>query len=64
MTDAGFFKVILSNNNKIRNKTFLFELKGTSADQDSRFSDKNKKLMKSMKFADNIDKKVRNFILK
>jgi serine/arginine repetitive matrix protein 1 len=32
--------------------------KGTSADQDSRFSDKNKKLMKTMKFADNIDKKV------
>jgi serine/arginine repetitive matrix protein 1 len=32
--------------------------KGTSADQDSRFSDKNKKLMKSMKFADNIDRKV------
>lgn len=32
--------------------------KGTSADQDSRFSDKNKKLMKTMKFADNIDKKI------
>lgn len=33
--------------------------KGTSADQDSRFSDKNKKLMKTLKFADNLDKKVR-----
>lgn len=32
--------------------------KGTSADQDSRFSDKNKKLMKTMKFAENIDKKI------
>lgn len=32
--------------------------KGTSADQDSRFSDKNKKLMKSMKFADNLEKKI------
>lgn len=32
--------------------------KGTSADQDSRFSDKNKKIMKSMKFADNIDRKI------
>jgi len=35
----------------------LFQ-KGTSADQDSRFSDKNKKLMKTMKFADNLDQKV------
>jgi hypothetical protein len=33
--------------------------KGTSADQDSRFSDKNKKLMKTMKFADNLEKKVK-----
>lgn len=32
--------------------------KGTSADQDSRFSDKNKKLMKTMKFADNLEKKI------
>jgi len=32
--------------------------KGTSADQDCRFSDKNKKLMKTMKFADNLDKKI------
>jgi len=32
--------------------------KGTSADQDSRFSDKNKKLMKTMKFADNIERKI------
>ena len=32
--------------------------KGTSADQDSRFSDKNKKLMKTLQFADNLDKKV------
>ena len=33
--------------------------KGTSADQDSRFSDKNKKLMKTMKFAENLEKKVK-----
>ncbi|ESN95180.1 hypothetical protein HELRODRAFT_87156 [Helobdella robusta] len=32
--------------------------KGTSTDQDTRFADKKKKLMKTMKFADNLDKKV------
>merc|ERR1712071_415546 len=32
--------------------------KGTSADQDNRFADKKKKLLKSMKFADGLDKKV------
>ncbi|CAD5125116.1 DgyrCDS13359 [Dimorphilus gyrociliatus] len=32
--------------------------KGTSADQDNRFSDKKKKLMKQMKFAANLEKKV------
>lgn len=33
--------------------------KGTSADQDRRFSDKELKLLKSMKFPQNFDKKVR-----
>jgi serine/arginine repetitive matrix protein 1 len=33
-------------------------LQGTSADQDNRFADKHKKLMKTMKFSENIDKKV------
>uniref|UniRef100_A0A8W8JKZ5 PWI domain-containing protein n=1 Tax=Magallana gigas TaxID=29159 RepID=A0A8W8JKZ5_MAGGI len=32
--------------------------KGTTADQDNRFSDKKKKLMKSMKFNDGLEKKV------
>ncbi|VDD81508.1 unnamed protein product [Mesocestoides corti] len=32
--------------------------KGTSTDQDSRFADKKKKLMKSMKFGDNLNQKV------
>ena len=36
----------------------MFFLKGTTAEQDNRFADKKKKLMKSMKFADNLDKKV------
>jgi len=33
-------------------------VQGTSSDQDNRFSDKNKRLMKTMKFADAIAKKV------
>lgn len=32
--------------------------KGTSAEQDSRFANKQKKLLKQMKFPDNIDIKV------
>lgn len=32
---------------------------GTTAEQDNRFADKKKKLMKSMKFAEGIDRKVR-----
>merc|ERR1712178_106045 len=32
--------------------------KGTNADQDSRFANKNKKLMKTMKFAPGVEKKV------
>jgi serine/arginine repetitive matrix protein 1 len=31
---------------------------GTSAEQDSRFANKQKKLLKQMKFPDNIDVKV------
>lgn len=32
--------------------------RGTSTEQDSRFSDKNKKLMKTMNFAESVDKKI------
>jgi len=32
--------------------------RGTSTEQDNRFSDKEKKLLKSIKFADNVTKKV------
>lgn len=35
-----------------------FTLQGTSLSQDTRFSDKEKKLMKQMKFADILSKKV------
>jgi hypothetical protein len=37
--------------------------KGTSAEQDSRFANKQKKLLKQMKFPDNIDVKVKDLIL-
>jgi hypothetical protein len=36
--------------------------KGTSAEQDSRFANKQKKLLKQMKFPDNIDVKVKEKI--
>lgn len=32
--------------------------KGTTTEQDSRFADKRKKLMKTMKFPSNLDQKV------
>ncbi len=58
MADAGFFKVSLKNN-YIRNKIFVYYIfQGTSAEQDSRFANKQKKLLKQMKFPDNIDIKV------
>jgi serine/arginine repetitive matrix protein 1 len=37
--------------------------KGTSAEQDSRFANKQKKLLKQMKFPDNIDVKVNEKII-
>lgn len=35
-----------------------FLIQGTSADQDNRFTDKKKKLMKQMRFAESIESKV------
>lgn len=35
---------------------------GTSAEQDSRFANKQKKLLKQMKFPENIDVKVENLV--
>lgn len=44
----------------ILNKVLVyFGLQGTSAEQDNRFSNKDKKLMKEMKFAESLAKKVR-----
>ena len=57
MADAGFFRVRDGN----RNQQSRFDIslsQGTSSDQDNRFSDKEKKLLKTMKFEDNLVKKV------
>ena len=64
MADAGFFRV--SNNIESMNslKVKMFEnqsmmiFQGTTTDQDNRFSDKEKKLLKTMKFEDILTKKV------
>ena len=37
---------------------FISISQGTTAQQDTRFSDKKKKLMKTMKFAEGLDQKV------
>lgn len=36
----------------------LLKFQGTSADQDTRFSDKEKKLLKQMKFSESLNAKV------
>lgn len=38
--------------------SWLCIIQGTSSDQDNRFTDKNKRLMRTMRFADAIAKKV------
>ncbi len=39
------------------------DFQGTNADQDNRFSDKEKKLLKQMKFEEILSKKVKKLIL-
>ena len=56
MADAGFFKVSAFER---ENDEVLNVFQGTSAEQDSRFANKQKKLLKQMKFPDNIDVKVK-----
>ena len=41
----------------------LQRFQGTNADQDNRFSDKEKKLLKQMKFEDILSKKVRKLLI-
>ena len=57
MADAGFFRVRCRDCNQEYWSDSL-HLQGTSSDQDNRFSDKEKKLLKTMKFEDNLVKKV------
>ncbi len=59
MADAGFFKVSFRKRERKEDEA-LNEFQGTSAEQDSRFANKQKKLLKQMKFPDNIDVKVKN----
>ena len=57
MADAGYFRVI-SHLHQTRVNKLTHSLQGTSADQDNRFSDKEKKLMNSMRFEESLAKKV------
>ena len=57
MTDAGFFRV--SNSYFVLNFEIYFVIfQGTSAEQDNRFSDKQKKLLKQLKFNEILTQKV------
>ena len=56
MTDAGFFRVSCREKSALQLMRIL--LQGTNSEQDSRFFNKTKKLMKSMKFPPNINTKV------
>ena len=58
MADAGKHKAVLIRYRYITQRTGFF--KGTSADQDRRFSDKELKLLKTMKFPPEFEKKVRS----
>jgi hypothetical protein len=58
MADAGFY--ILLDCCYAHTEAAVGFFKGTSADQDRRFSDKELKLLKSLKFPPEFDKKVCN----
>ena len=71
MADAGFFRVSSLENYNLQillayyysslgltNFILSLILQGTTTDQDARFSDKEKKLLKTMKFEDNLGVKV------
>lgn len=59
MGDAGFFKVMYLPLFTSDTGADCAIQQGTSADQDSRFSNKEKKLLKSMSFPPEFDQKVR-----
>ena len=65
MTDAGYFRVGFTSVACFVSEMLVFNtyitkllLQGTSADQDNRFSDKEKKLLNSMRFEESLAKKV------
>ena len=58
MADAGLYDNKRYREMLIQILYFPGFFKGTSADQDRRFSDKELKLLKSMKFPPEFDKKV------
>lgn len=72
--DSSEIKLIYSQTLKVQIKNtnvvwvpiyleFCF-LQGTTAEQDNRFSDKEKKLLKQMKFDNNLQKPVSSLLLK
>ena len=62
MTDAGYFRVGFTSVACFVSEMLVFStsllFQGTSADQDNRFSDKEKKLLNSMRFEESLAKKV------
>ena len=57
--DYGFEPRPLSKRSYFASSMFNVFFQGTNADQDNRFSDKEKKLLKQMKFEEVLSKKVR-----
>ena len=65
MTDGGYFRVSFRpaawsfSQNVLPNKKHVpYSFQGTTADQDNRFSDKEKKLLKMMKFEEGLNAKI------
>ena len=60
--DYGFEPRPLSKRSYFASSMFNVFFQGTNADQDNRFSDKEKKLLKQMKFEEVLSKKVRKIL--
>lgn len=61
MGDAGFFRVSYLCKCKCQCTCANEIFQGTSTDQDGRFGDKNRKLMKQLKFENVLEQKVNSF---
>lgn len=64
MADVGVTGEPFNSTTLLDAHVFQAFFKGTSADQDRRFSDKELKLLKTMKFPPEFDKKVGNLVVK